>query len=163
MEKDNTFKYIAMGVGALAAIGGIWYILTSAENSENEEDFEEEILTMDVLKKKLLDEISELKDTPKMDGENFTQEFMLMIFRILKKYVTMVQLCDEGATFNKRIEMLREGNEEEYIKVRRETKENQEKNLLEVTGIIYKEFDFSEEEYAKGFQTYAFNPEFTQK
>mmetsp|Transcript_29468 Transcript_29468/g.26044 ORF Transcript_29468/g.26044 Transcript_29468/m.26044 type:complete len:268 (+) Transcript_29468:2-805(+) len=166
MSQDNTLKYLSLGIGALALAGGAYYLLSSSSECEEvkaEIKAEFEKLTFSSLKTQLVEEISKIKDIAKMSGDKLSEEFMTNVFEILRRNITLAQTIEEDETFNKRIGFLKEKNDTEYNRVRQENTKDQEKKLKEITDIIYKELGFTEEEYSKGFQAYAFNPAFANK
>ena len=169
MEKNNTVKFIALGAAAFALAGGIFYYLNASDETEDEasgvisEGSKREQLNMDQIKEMLNKDISGLKSVEKNDANGLTEEFLLAVFGVLKKYVTLVQLVDESSQFDERIELLKQGKEEEYDKIKDDMRKENEERIKVVTGALYSQLEFTDIEYATGIQRNAYNPQFTEK
>lgn len=164
MSSDNTLKILALGAVAAATAGALYYFtnLTETEEEEVVEELPEE-LTLDRIKEMLSEDIAEIKKIEKKDAQGLTQDFLFNIFRVLKKYVTLVQSIDEESQFEERIQLLKDGNDEEYAKLKETINKDNEEKIKEITSKLYQELDFTDLEYATGIQKNAYNQEFTRK
>ncbi|CAI2378761.1 unnamed protein product [Moneuplotes crassus] len=153
-----------MGAAAVAIAGFAYYLLSSSEVEEEEiqEEFPER-LTMEKIEAMLSEDIAQIKKISKKDAKGLTQEFLLEIFRVLKKYVTLVQSLDEEERFERRIQLLKEGKEQEYYQVKEEANRENNFKINKVTTNLYKELDFTDLEYATGVQKNAYDPDFAKK
>ncbi|CAI2378609.1 unnamed protein product [Moneuplotes crassus] len=164
MSGESNLKYLALGVVAAAAAGAFVYFTVNNE-AEEEEDVQEaqEELTLDRVKEMLNEDIEKLKTIEMKDVHGLTHPFLFEVFRVLKKYVTLVQSIDGETQFEQRIQLLKDGNEEEYAKLKETINKENDEKIKEITTTLYQELDFTDLDYATGIQKNAYNPEFSKK
>ena len=115
MESKRNWIIAGAGAALIAAIG-IAYFLNRKTEVEEEKATEGKELTLDDIKSKMLAEIEKMKSTEKKDGTKLSQEYILNIFYILTKYTALAKICEDNKSFEKRIEVLKSGNDAEYEK-----------------------------------------------
>lgn len=162
MDKDNTIKYVLAGVGALALVGGLYYMFVANKGETESEEVKEE-MSFEILVEKMKAEIEKDKDLPKMDGTKFSEEYVLSIYRILTKYTTLFKIWEDDSNFNHRIELLKDGKEKEYEQTRRDQDAEQAKKMQEIQDIVFAAYGSSTQEYMTGYQSHAFKPDFAAK
>lgn len=164
MEKEsNTIKYALAGVGALAIVGGLYYMYVASGSETSKEEAKAEPLTYEQLIENMKAEISKDKDLPKMDGAKLSEEYVLSVYRILTKYTTLFKINEDDSNFGDRIKLLKEDKNEEYEKTRREQDAEQAKKMQEIQDLVFAEYGSSTQEYMTGYQSHAFKPEFAAK
>jgi hypothetical protein len=161
--ENNTVKYIAIGAAAVAVIGGIYYFMKSENDTEAVEAAVEQALTYDALITEMKQDISKMNTVPKYDGGRLSENYLLNVFYVLSKYTALAKLCESEASFNARIEALKEGKDAEYATLRRQTDQEEAKRMEEMQAIVFKEFDCTETEYMSGYQANFYKPQFVQR
>lgn len=162
MDNKN-LKYAAIGVGALAVVGGIYYMFFSSSEETKEEVAQSDEMTYDKLKEQMIAEISTKKGVTKMDGGKLSEEFLLNVFYILTKYTALAKTTEDSDSFNKRIEALKNDNHAEYEKLRKEHDLEENTRMQELQSKVFTEFDTTEQEYMVSFQSNARSPPFLLK
>ena len=122
-------------------------------------------MTSAELKNAMVDEIEALKNVPsKFDASGIlTEESVLSLFYILNKYTTFFKICEDEESFQKRISLLKSGNDEEYKKSRDEYDLEEQKKIDVVQKEIFEGFGCSENDYMQGYQRCSTKPEFVRK
>lgn len=100
-----------------------------------------------------LAEIKSKNTIAKKDGAKINGEFILNVFYVLTKYTALSKLIENEESFNQRIEALREGNDEEYERLRRETDNDENNKMQQLQDIAMADFDTNEQEYVNGYQS----------
>ena len=77
----------------------------------------------------------------------FTQEFTLKVFYILSKYATLLKKTMGEDSFKKRIQLLRQGKDEDYYVEYIQQDNEEAKQIGELKNIIYRTAKITEHEY----------------
>jgi hypothetical protein len=159
MDTKKVATYAGITAAVLLAGAGIYYFATQGE-AEAEKVPQK---TFDQLVEEMRAEIAKSKNVEKMDGAKISGEFILKVFHVLTKYTAVAKILDNEDAFNKRIEALREGNNEEYEKLRKETDAEENKRMQHLQDVAMADFGTTENEYIQGYQGNLLQPAFIQK
>ena len=164
MESKKNVLILGAAAAGVALLGAaLYYIFSKHENEEAQIETKSEELSIDEIKKTMNAEIEKMKNTEKKDGTKLTQDYILNIFYVLTKYTALAKISEDNKSFEKRIEVLKTGNNEEYEKIRKQWDEEENKKMQEIQSIIFDKFETNDVEYMTSYQTHIMKPAFIQK
>ena len=157
MENNKALKIAGITLGA-AGLGFLIYKLFLSSSSD-EENFEAEF---DSLIAKAKAECQSLKDKKSLTQDNnFTEEFTLIVFKVLSKYATLAKKNYTEEAFQNRIEFLKNDEHEKYQQAVIEAEKIEMGRITQVKEVVMRELKIAEIQYVQAFKIYSQSkPEF---
>lgn len=164
MDSKKNAIILGAAAAAVAVLGtALYYFFNKQETEEAKTETKSAELTVEDIKKNMLDEIEKMKSTDKRDGTKLTQDYILNIFYILTKYTALAKISEDNKSFEKRIEVLKTGDSEGYEKIRKQWDEEENKKMQEIQSVIFDKFETNDVEYMTSYQSHIMKPTFIQK
>ncbi|CAI2376213.1 unnamed protein product [Moneuplotes crassus] len=169
-KKDSILSPILIGSGiAVAALCGVGLYLYLSKNEEEEESRH---LSREAILEKLDEELKSIVKPEKISAEQngaqsgmkiYDQEFSKIVYKTLSKYATMMKHSLNSQSFEQKIEMLRDEDDEGYRKIFFESEKEEISALKKVTDKVLKGIGIMEQDYVFSLNYHSKDAEFKKE
>eukprot|EP00347_Sterkiella_histriomuscorum_P018892 403343773 len=157
---SNILKVSAMvGLAGGLASSLVYYIVhkTFLSSGSQEDD-------LVVLKKELIKELRQIPfNGPKGDDYIYTQEFMVVLFKLMATYQTIAKEIAKENSFQQRIELLKAGDKKAYQDCILKRSELMTMLSVEIKDIVFDYFNIITKEYEMAYEKYKMDEEYISK